>query len=74
MDLKRAMEPLYTTKAECDRAGMGFAFMEAFMDSLEVESVVGKGTCVKMQKEIGREAEIIKKGSDLADGAYPCVD
>lgn len=50
-----AMEPLFTTKAECDRAGMGFAFMEAFMDSLEVESEVGKGTCVRMTKRIVRE-------------------
>lgn len=50
-----AMEPLYTTKAECDRAGMGFAFMEAFMDSLEVESEPGKGTRVRMTKRIARE-------------------
>lgn len=50
-----AMEPLYTTKAECDRAGMGFAFMEAFMDELEVESEPGKGTLVRMRKHILRE-------------------
>ena len=49
------MEPLFTTKAECDRAGMGFAFMEAFMDTLKVESEVGKGTCVTMTRQIGRE-------------------
>ncbi len=54
-DVARAMEPLYTTKEECDRAGMGFAFMEAFMDSLEVESELGRGTCVKMRKRIARE-------------------
>lgn len=54
-DVALAMEPLYTTKAECDRAGMGFAFMEAFMDSLEVVSAPGKGTCVKMSKTIGKE-------------------
>lgn len=52
-DVRLAMEPLYTTKAECDRAGMGFSFMEAFMDELEVESVLGEGTLIKMQKEIG---------------------
>lgn len=56
-DVKLAMEPLYTTKAECDRAGMGFAFMEAFMDLLEVESEIGEGTCVKMMKRIIRETE-----------------
>lgn len=55
-DVALAMEPLYTTKAECDRAGMGFAFMEAFMDTLEVESTPGRGTCVRMRKYIRREA------------------
>lgn len=54
-DVALAMEPLYTTKAECDRAGMGFAFMEAFMDSLAVESEPGKGTRVRMSKRISRE-------------------
>lgn len=54
-DIPRAMEPLFTTKAECDRAGMGFAFMEAFMDQLRVESEPGRGTCVTMSKYITRE-------------------
>ena len=40
-DVGMAMEPLYTSKPEQDRSGMGFAFMEAFMDDLEVESEVG---------------------------------
>ena len=44
---------MFTTKPERDRSGMGFSFMEAFMDELEVESVPGKGTLVRMQKEIG---------------------
>ena len=52
-DIKKAMEPLYTTKPELDRSGMGFAFMEAFMDDLEVCSGVGCGTSVKMYKKIG---------------------
>lgn len=56
-DVALAMEPLYTTKAECDRAGMGFAFMEAFMDSLEVDSEPGNGTRVRMTKRILREQE-----------------
>ena len=55
-DVALAMEPLYTAKEECDRAGMGFSFMEAFMDSLEVESELGRGTCVRMRKRISREA------------------
>lgn len=53
-DVKKAMEPLFTTKGDCERAGMGFSFMEAFMDTLEVESAPGEGTRVKMSKEIGR--------------------
>lgn len=56
-DVRLAMQPMYTTKAECDRAGMGFAFMEAFMDSLEVNSEPGKGTQVKMSKRIVRETD-----------------
>ncbi|MDD7218406.1 MAG: anti-sigma F factor [Clostridia bacterium] len=53
-DVKKAMEPLYTTKPEKDRSGMGFTFMEAFMDEVTVESQVGKGTTVHMKKIIGR--------------------
>lgn len=52
-DVRLAMEPLYTSKPEQDRSGMGFAFMEAFMDNLEVESEVGFGTIVRMCKKIG---------------------
>ena len=53
-DVKQAMEPLFTTTPELERSGMGFSFMEAFMDKLEVESVPGKGTTVKMEKTIGK--------------------
>lgn len=51
-DIEKAMEPLYTTKPDEERAGMGFMFMEAFMDDLEVESEIGKGTTVIMKKTI----------------------
>lgn len=53
-DIKKAMEPLYTTKPEKDRSGMGFTFMEAFMDEVTVESTVGEGTAVHMKKTIRR--------------------
>ena len=43
-----------TTKADKDRSGMGFTFMEAFMDELQVESEVGRGTTVHMKKIIRR--------------------
>lgn len=52
-DIEKAMEPLYTTRPEWERSGMGFAFMEAFMDKLEVDSSPGKGTRVFMEKTIG---------------------
>lgn len=51
-DVEKAMEPLYTSKPQHNRSGMGFAFMEAFMDELEVESTPGKGTLVRMRKKI----------------------
>ena len=57
-DVGMAMEPLYTSKPEQDRSGMGFAFMEAFMDDLEVESEVGCGTVVRMCKKIGTSSWI----------------
>ena len=57
-DIETAMRPMYTTKPEQDRSGMGFAFMEAFMDSVEVESEPGKGTKVKMKKTVGKGREI----------------
>ena len=52
-DVEKAMEPLYTTRADQDRSGMCFTFMEAFMDEVKVTSQVGKGTCVHMSKKIG---------------------
>ena len=57
-DVGMAMEPLYTSKPEQDRSGMGFAFMEDFMDDLEVESEVGCGTVVRMCKKIGTSSWI----------------
>ncbi len=52
-NVEQAMEPLFTTKPEYDRSGMGFAFMEAFMDELEVHSEPGHGTLVRMVKKLG---------------------
>jgi stage II sporulation protein AB (anti-sigma F factor) len=53
-NIEKAMEPLYTTRPELERSGMGFSFMEAFMDELEVESVIGKGTVIRMKKKVGK--------------------
>ena len=54
------MEPLFTTKPEQDRSGMGFAFMEAFMDRVSVESCPGRGTSVTMKKIIGRQNSVFE--------------
>ncbi|MBR5239864.1 MAG: anti-sigma F factor [Clostridia bacterium] len=51
-DIEKAREPLFTTKSEEERSGMGFTVMESFMDTLEVESEPGKGTRVFMKKRL----------------------
>ena len=51
-DISRAMEPLYTSRPDLERSGMGFMFMEAFMDEVKVESSPGMGTTVYMKKQI----------------------
>ncbi len=53
-DVARAMEPMYTSDATGERSGMGFSFMEAFMDEVAVDSQPGRGTRVTMKKKIGR--------------------
>ena len=55
-DVEKAMEPMFTTRPDLHRSGMGFAFMEAFMDELKVESEVGKGTRIWMKKRIGSDS------------------
>ena len=49
-NVELAMEPLYTTKAELERSGMGFTIMESFADYLQVDSIVGKGTVITFTK------------------------
>ena len=56
-NISKAMEPMFTTKPEKDRSGMGFTFMEAFADEVKVRSVPGKGTTVKLIKIIGEGEE-----------------
>lgn len=51
-DVEKAMEPLYTTRPDLERSGMGFLFMEAFMDEVRVQSAPGLGTTVYMKKRI----------------------
>jgi stage II sporulation protein AB (anti-sigma F factor) len=51
-DLEQAKQPLYTSKPELERSGMGFTIMENFMDEVEVVTAVGIGTKIKMLKRI----------------------
>ena len=53
-DINQAMEPMFTTDPSGERSGMGFSFMAAFMDQVNVESEPGRGTSVFMIKYIGR--------------------
>lgn len=61
-DVKQAMEPLFTTAPQEERAGLGFAVMESFMDSVTVRSSPGKGTSVVMKKRI-MSGELIRAGA-----------
>jgi len=51
-DIEQAMTPLYTSKPEMERSGMGFSIMEKFMDYIQVTSAPGEGTTVEMRKKI----------------------
>ncbi|MBD0380659.1 anti-sigma F factor [Paenibacillus sedimenti] len=51
-DLEQAKQPLYTSKPELERSGMGFTIMENFMDEVDVVTAVGIGTKIKMMKRI----------------------
>ncbi|HOQ76527.1 MAG TPA: anti-sigma F factor [Thermoclostridium sp.] len=51
-DVEQARTPLFTTRPDLERTGMGFTVMETFMDSLEVESKVGQGTRIRMTKHL----------------------
>ena len=53
-DIEKAREPFYTTRADEERSGMGFAVMESFMDSVDVKSNEGGGLVVSMIKRIGK--------------------
>ena len=61
-DVEKAMEPMFTTKPELERAGMGFAFMEAFMDDVQVQSEVLKGTTVTLSKRLLKYEEDAYEG------------
>ena len=53
-DIDEARQPLYTTKPELERSGMGFTIMENFMDEINVESLETKGTTVRLKKHLAK--------------------
>ncbi len=55
-DISQAMQPFFTTQPEKERSGMGFSVMQSFMDDVQVESEVGRGTTVRMEKRVFEEA------------------
>ncbi len=60
-NIELAKQPLYTTKPNLERSGMGFTIMESFMDEVEIESIVGMGTKVTMKKKIKNNDETENK-------------
>lgn len=60
-DIEAARQPFFTTKPEQERSGMGFAFMESFMDEVEIVSKVNEGTRITMCKYIGKEDSAVQE-------------
>ncbi len=59
-DIELAREPLYTSKPELERSGMGFTIIENFMDSVDVQSTLGEGTTVHMMKQLTKTKTVSK--------------
>ena len=66
-NIELARKPLYTSKSNLERSGMGFTIMESFMDEVNIESVVGLVTKITMKKLIKRPEEKEEKELDLAE-------
>ena len=64
-NIEMAKEPLYTTKPNLERSGMGFTIMESFMDDVKIESVVGLGTKITMNKKIKKSTENEETGENM---------
>ncbi len=62
-----ARKPLYTTKSNLERSGMGFTIMESFMDEVHIESVLGIGTKVVMKKIIKKEENLEQEGIEITN-------
>ena len=58
-NLEEAKQPLYTSKPELERSGMGFTIMENFMDEMDIQSEKGKGTTVRMKKYFKKASNLV---------------
>lgn len=68
-DIRRAMEPLYTTDETGERSGMGFAIMQSFMDTVRVKSAHGKGTTVELRKKFAPPVKVSAAVGKTEDAA-----
>ncbi len=57
-NIYEAKEPLYTSKPELERSGMGFTIMESFMDSLDIQSTINEGTTIVMKKQLTKSKTV----------------
>lgn len=73
-DIDEAKQPFFTTKPEQERSGMGFLFMETFMDDIEVYSKVGEGTRVTMRKTVGNSEKEDKLDNQNTQRIEPVID
>ena len=64
--MELARKPLYTTKANLERSGMGFTIMESFMDEVQIDSVLGLGTKVMMKKKIKKHLVNLEEEEEFA--------
>lgn len=65
-NVELARKPLYTTKANLERSGMGFTIMESFMDEVQIDSVLGLGTKVMMKKKIKKHLVNLEDEEEFA--------
>ena len=68
-DINVAKEPLYTSKPNLERSGMGFTIMESFMDELKIESVLNLGTKITMKKTIKKAKDIVESENNICTTA-----
>ncbi len=68
-NIEMAKQPLYTTKPNLDRSGMGFTIMESFMDEINIESVLNLGTKITMKKTIKKAKKEVEENNNVCNMA-----